>query len=69
MKQEDFKALKAGDKVIVTVDHPGLPEVGTILHRRPNWLDDGFTNCFEYDEDGVADFAFFGFDEVEKVSE
>lgn len=67
MIKEAFDALLPGDKVTLMVEEEGYPELGTILHRRPNWLDDGKTNCFEYDEDGIADFGFFSYDMVEKV--
>lgn len=72
MNQDDFKSLKRGDEVVLlnanVLGGADFPPNGTILKRRPSWLDDGSTNCFEYEKDGVVDFAYFGFEEVEVVS-
>ena len=72
MKSQEFKELKDGDKVVLTVTrrlYGDLP-VGSVLTRSKDWLDDDFSVKFTYTKpNGVEDYHFFVCDEVELVKE
>lgn len=72
MTPEQFKALKPGDEVIFRpngeLGNSDYPADGTRLTRFKSWLDDGVTDCFVFDSDGVSEINFFKCDELEVVS-
>lgn len=75
MDQKTFESLSKGDKVVYTTPNPRWagnhqPNVGSILTRRPEWMDDQGSRAFDFtDKDGKVDFHYFAASEIELIEE
>lgn len=72
MLQSELEALEKGEQVRYTGNwgSGSWPATGTIITRKPEWLDDEHSVKFTWkDEDGREDWHFFAADELEFIKE